>query len=80
MFIRLCFGVLSLGVAVLLGYEAYVSFVVTVWLASHGGASASLQLLGVTMPSSVGMILLVSLALAFASLAVYILLIAKRDE
>ncbi len=77
---RLCVSVASLGVAVLLGYQAYISWMVLVWAAAQGGASASLQVLGVTMPFSVGMTLLVSLALAFAFLAVYALFVAKLDD
>ena len=74
--VRLCFGVLSLGLAVLLGYEAYWSWVLTL----RGWGGNGLQLLGVSLSFPVGMSLLVLLTLAFAFGAIYAFFFSRADN
>ena len=63
--IRLFLALICLGAAALLGCMAYVC-----WVASNLGPG-NLVLLGVSIPSPLGMVLLVTLALLFALGAVY---------
>jgi hypothetical protein len=73
---RLCCGVLSLGLALPLGYEAYWSWVLTL----RGWGGNGLQLLGVSLSFPVGMTLLVLLTLAFGFGAIYAFFLARSDD
>jgi len=64
--IRLFIALLGLGVAVFLGWTAYAC-----WAVSISWGRRDLDLLGVSVPFSIGMVLLVGLALLFALGAVY---------
>jgi len=66
--IRSCIALFGLGVAVFLGWMAYAC-----WAVSKNWGPGNLDLLGVSVPFPIGMVLLVGLAALFAFGAVYAL-------
>ena len=66
MIIRLFLALISLGVAAFLGCTAYGC-----WAVSRNWGRGNLDLLGVSIPFPLGMVLLVTLALLFVLGAIY---------
>ena len=76
--IRLGLALAGLGGAMFFGYEAYWTLAVPGALPGTG--STSLRFLGVTVPFSIGLAVLVALALASAFLAAYVLFLHRSDS
>ena len=78
--LRCCLSVMSFGVALLLGTEAYWCPVRRRILRACGGSGDTAEIFGLTLPYPMAMTLLVVLALIFASGAIYAFCPAKSDK